>query len=79
MPCNLSETTVILVQVSRILKETLMLLKPLNRMRFNVLSMLSGRQTLLSSEHISYKSNSASNALGNGMSSLKRSANCLSS
>ena len=32
-------------EVPRILKETLMLLKPLNGIRFNVLDILSGRQS----------------------------------
>ena len=54
-----------------------MLLKPLNRMRFNVLDILSGRQSLPSGQYVSHKSSSASNALGHGKSSLKRSANQL--
>ena len=62
-------------EVPRIRKETLMLLKPLNGMRFNLLDTLSGRQSLLSSQYVSYKSSSASSALGHGKSSLKRSAN----
>ena len=47
-------------------------------MRFNVLDVLSRRQSLLSSQYVSHKSSSASNALGHGKSSLKRSANKLS-
>ena len=57
---------VVTEEVARILKETLMLLKPLNGMRFNVLGILSGRQSLLSNQYGSHKSISASNALGNG-------------
>ena len=48
-----------------------MLLKPLNGTRFNVLDTLSGRQSLLSSQYVSHKSSSASNALGQGKSYLK--------
>ena len=40
-----SQVHVVTVEVPRILKETLMLLKPLNGMRFNVLDILSGRQS----------------------------------
>ena len=54
-----------------------MLLKPLNGMRFNVVAILSGKQSLLSSQYVSLKSNSDSNALGHGKSSLKRLANKL--
>ena len=75
---NRSQVHVVTEEVSRILKETLMLLKPLNGMRFNVLGILSGIQSLLSSQYGSHKSISASNALGNGKSSLKRSASKLS-
>ena len=64
-------------EMPRILKETLMLLKPLSGMRFNVLDILSGRQSLLSSQCVSHIFSSASNALGHGKSSLKRSANKL--
>ena len=60
---------------SRILIQTLILLKPLNGMHFNVLDIMPGRQSLLSSQYVSHKSNSASNAFGHGKSSLKRSAN----
>ena len=35
-------------EVPRILKQTLILLKPLNGMHFNVLKILSGRQSLIS-------------------------------
>ena len=70
-----SQVHVVTGEVPRILKETLMLLKPLNGMRFNVLDILSGRQSLLSSQYVSHKSSSASNALGHGKLFLKRSAN----
>ena len=36
-------------------RETLMLLKPLSRMRLKVLDILSGRQSLLSSQYVSHK------------------------
>ena len=72
-----SQVHVVTGEVPRILKETLMLLKPLNGMRFNVLDILSGRQSLLSSQYVSHKSSSAYNALGHGKSSLKRSVNKL--
>ena len=61
----------------RILKQTLILLKPLNGMRFNALDILAGRQSLLSSQNVSYKSSSTSNALEHGEPSLKRTANKL--
>ena len=64
-------------EVPRIFRETFMLLKPLNGMRFNVPDILSGRQFLLSSQYVSHMSNSATNALGHGNSYLKRSANKL--
>ena len=72
-----SQVHVVTGEVPRILKETLMLLKPLNGMRFNVLDTLSGRQSLLTSQYVSHESSSAFNALGHGKSSLKRSANKL--
>ena len=46
-----SQVHVVTGEVPRILKETLMLLKPLNRMRFNVLDILSGRQSLPSGQY----------------------------
>ena len=64
-------------EVPGILKETSMLLKPLNGLRFNVLDILSGRQSLLSSQYVSHKSSSASNALRHGKSSLKTKLNKL--
>ena len=67
-----SQVHVVTGEVPRILKETLMLLKPLNGLRFNVLDILSARQSLISSQYVSHKSSSASNALGHGKSSLKR-------
>ena len=64
-------------EVPRIVRETSMLLKPLNGMHFNVLAILSGKESLFSSQYASHKSSSNSNALGHGKSSLKRSANKL--
>ena len=64
-------------EVPRILKETLMLLKPLKGMHFKVLHILSRRQSLLASLYVSHNSSSASNVLGRGKSSLKRLANKL--
>ena len=52
-------------------------LKPLDGMRFNVLDILAGTQSLLSSQYVSHKSSFSSNALRHGKSSLKRSANKL--
>ena len=72
-----SQVHVVTEEVPRILKETLMLLKPLDGMRFDVLDILSGRKSLLSSQYVSNKSSSVSNALGHGKSYLKRSANKL--
>ena len=46
-------------------------------MCFNLLDILSGRQSLLSSQYVSHKSSSASNVLGYGKASLKRSSNKL--
>ena len=63
--------------VTRILIQTLMLLKPLNKMRFDMLDILSGRQSLFYSQYISHKSSSVSNDLGHGKSSLKLLANKL--
>ena len=88
MPFNLSETMILLIkvfsrliakdeQVPRIPRETFMLLKLLNGVRFNVLDILSGRQSLLSSQYVSHKSSFVFNPLGHGKSSLKRSANKL--
>ena len=54
-----------------------MLLKPLNGTHFNVLHILSGRQSLLSRQYVSHKSSSSSNALGHEKLSLKKSANKL--
>ena len=54
-----------------------MLLKPLNGMRFNGLDILSGKQSLLSSQYFPHKSSSVSSALGHEKSSLKRSTNKL--
>ena len=48
-----SQAHVVTGEVPRILKETLMLLKPLNGMCFNVLDISSGRQPLLSSQYVS--------------------------
>ena len=62
-------------EVPRILKETLILLKPLNGMRFNLLDILSGKQSLISSQDVFHKSSSASDSLGHGKSSYQRSAN----
>ena len=73
-----SQVHVVTEEVPRILKENFILLKPLNGTRFDVLDTLSGRQSLLSSQYVSDKSSSASNALGHGKSSLKRSGNKLS-
>ena len=42
-----SQVHVVTGEVPRILRETFMLLKPLNGMRFNVLDILSERQSLL--------------------------------
>ena len=67
-----SQVHVVTGEVPKILNETLMLL---NEMRFNVLDILSGRQSLHSSRYVSHKSSSASNALGHGKLFLKRSAN----
>ena len=64
-------------EVPRALTETLILLKPLNGMRFNVLDILSGRQSLLFSQYVSHKSSSTRNSLGHGKSSWKRSSNKL--
>ena len=46
-------------------------------MCFNLLDILSGRQSLLSSQYVPHKSSSSSNVLGYGKSSLKRSSNKL--
>ena len=62
-------------EVSKSLQNTLILSKPI--MRFNVLDILSRRQSLLCSQYVSHKSSSASNTLGHGKLSLKRSANKL--
>ena len=72
-----SQVHVVTGEVPRVLKETLMLLKPLNGLRFNALDILSARQSLIFSQNVSHKSSSAFNALGHGKSSLKRSANKL--
>ena len=55
-----SKVCVVTGKVPRILKETSILVKPLNGMRFNVLNLLPGRQSLLSSQYVSHKSSSAS-------------------
>ena len=68
---------VVIGEVPRILKQTLILLKLLNGTCFNVVEILSGRQSLLSSQYVSRKSSSASNTLGHGKSSLKKPANKL--
>ena len=70
-----SQVHVINGEVSRILNQTLIFLKPLNKMHFNVLEILSGRRCLLSSQYISQNSGSASSALGHRKSSLERPAN----
>ena len=66
---------VVISEVPRIFKKILILLNPLNGMHFNVLEILSRRQSSLSSQYVLHKSSSASNALGLGKSSLKRSTN----
>ena len=63
--------------VPRIPKETFMLLKSLNRMRFYILDILSGRQSLFSRQYVFHQSSSACSTLRHGKSSLKRSANKL--
>ena len=70
-----SQVHVVISEVPRILNQTLILLNPLNEMGFNVLKILSRRQSLLSSQYVSHKYSSAFNTLGLGKSSLKRSAN----
>ena len=70
-----SQVHVVISEVPRILNQTLILLNPLNEMGFNVLEILSRRQSLLSSQYVSHKYNSASNTLGLEKSSLERTAN----
>ena len=67
-----SQVHVVTREVPKILNETLMLLKQLNGMHFNVLDILSGKQSLLSSQYVCHNSISASNAFGHGKSSMKR-------
>ena len=62
-------------KVVRILTETLMLLKTLNGIRFNVLNIYLEDSLLISSQYVFHKNSSASKALGHGRSSLTRSAN----
>ena len=45
-----SQVHVVMGEVPRILRETLMLLKPLNGMHFNTLDIFYGRQSLLSNQ-----------------------------
>ena len=59
-----SQVHVLTREVPRILQETLMLLKPLYGMYFNVPAIWSARQSLFSSQYDSHKSSSASNTLG---------------